>query len=250
MKKTVLLLVMMSVLQIAAFAWNRTAHEAIAAIAEEHLKPSVKAEIEKYLDGRSIVYYATWMDHKHDHTPYKHTVTVNSDNTLVEIQDRPDLDGMNAIDLAIDRLVNRDEYPADTAALYLKYIVHLIADIHCPAHIVYPGVKRFFNVTIMGKPNRYHPVWDGILDYNHQWTYNEYVEQVDRYSKKEIKDMSSGTPEDWAHEVAIECRTVYEWAEEGSELDRDFVNKAYPFAESLMIRASYRLAALLNDIFS
>lgn len=50
-------------------AWNRTGHEAIAYIAEQHLTPSAKAAIEKYLDGRSIVYYAAWMDSSTNTSP-------------------------------------------------------------------------------------------------------------------------------------------------------------------------------------
>lgn len=77
MKKNITLFICLAWCAIqSASAWNRTAHEAIAYIAEQHLTPSAKAAIEKYLDGRSIVYYAAWMDQRHEHIPYKHTVTV------------------------------------------------------------------------------------------------------------------------------------------------------------------------------
>ena len=59
-------------------AWNRTAHEAIAYIAEQHLTPSAKAAIEKYLDGRSIVYYAAWMDQQHEHIPFKQSPSMRT----------------------------------------------------------------------------------------------------------------------------------------------------------------------------
>lgn len=85
-------------------AWNRTGHEAIAYIAEQHLTPSAKAAIEKYLDGRSIVYYAAWMDQQHEHIPYKHTVAVDADNEPLPPSKRPELDAMNAIMKSIDRL--------------------------------------------------------------------------------------------------------------------------------------------------
>ena len=38
-----------------AFAWGKSGHDAIAYIAERHLTPKAKKNIEKYLDGRSIV---------------------------------------------------------------------------------------------------------------------------------------------------------------------------------------------------
>ena len=41
-----------------AFGWGKSGHDAIAYIAECNLTPKAKKNIEKYLDGRSIVYYA------------------------------------------------------------------------------------------------------------------------------------------------------------------------------------------------
>ena len=62
MKKNITLFICLAWCAVqSASAWNRTAHEAIAYIAEQHLTPSAKTVIEKYLDGRSIVYYAAWM---------------------------------------------------------------------------------------------------------------------------------------------------------------------------------------------
>ena len=58
-----------------AFGWGREGHETIAKIAENHLKPSAKKKIEKYLGGYSIVHFAKWMD-DYRHTPeYKFTTT-------------------------------------------------------------------------------------------------------------------------------------------------------------------------------
>lgn len=232
-----------------AFGWGRNGHEAIACIAEHHLTERAKANIEKYLDGRSIVYYAAWMDQQHEHKPYKHTVAVDKDNEPLPPEKRPELDGMNAIALSLGRLQDYKSYPKDTVAQDIKFIVHLIGDIHCPAHIVYPKIKRFFPVKIMGKVKKYHPIWDGMLEYNHSWSYEGWREQLDRYSEEEIAAMAEGVPVMWARETAHRCRVIYDWAEEGSVLDRKFVNKAYPLAEELVVKASYRLAGLLNELF-
>ncbi len=250
MKKVVILLAaaLCAAVQ-SASAWGRVGHEAIAAIAENHLTERAKANIEKYLDGRSIVYYAAWMDQQHDHKPYKHTVTVDKDNEPLSPKKRPELDGMNAISLSLERLQDYENQPKDTVAQDIKFIVHLIGDIHCPAHIVYPKVTRFFPVTIMGRVKKYHPVWDGMLDYNHGWGYNEWREQLDRYSEEEIAAMAEGTPMSWARENAQRCRVIYEWAKKDDVLDRKFINQAYPLAEDLVVKASYRLAKLLNELF-
>ena len=251
MKKNITLFICLAWCAIqSASAWNRTAHEAIAYIAEQHLTPSAKAAIEKYLDGRSIVYYAAGMDQRHEHIPYNPTVTVDEDNEPLSASKRPELDGMNAIMRSLDRLENRDMHPKDSIALDIKFIVHLIGDIHCPAHIVYPKTTRFFPVKLYGRVQKYHPIWDAMLDNNHGWTYREYQEQLDRFTDEQMAEMAAGTPISWARENARRCRIIYKWAKKDDELDRPFINKAYPLAEDLMLRASYRLAKLLNDIFS
>ena len=55
MKRIVLIALAGLILSSPAFGFGREAHETVAKIAENHLKPSVKKKIEKYLGGKSIV---------------------------------------------------------------------------------------------------------------------------------------------------------------------------------------------------
>ena len=62
MKKTIFAILGCLLISFTASGWGREGHETVAKIAENNLKPSVKKKIEKYLGGKSIVYYAKWMD--------------------------------------------------------------------------------------------------------------------------------------------------------------------------------------------
>ena len=62
MKKIPIILLFIFCFSHCGWAWSRTGHDAIAYIAECNLTPKAKKTIEKYLDGKSIVYYASWMD--------------------------------------------------------------------------------------------------------------------------------------------------------------------------------------------
>ena len=56
MKKSFLLLAAMLLCYCGtAFGWGKSGHDAIAYIAECNLTPKARKNIEKYLDGRSIV---------------------------------------------------------------------------------------------------------------------------------------------------------------------------------------------------
>ena len=45
-----------------AFAWGPKGHDVVAAIAEQNLTKKAKKALDELLDGKSIVYYSSWMD--------------------------------------------------------------------------------------------------------------------------------------------------------------------------------------------
>lgn len=236
------------------FAWGRTGHDTVAAIAERHLTPKAKAGIEKYL-GHSIVYYASWMDH-YRHTPeYKYTTTWHSGAVDANLKSTTEArkkngDCVTEIENAIARLKDCKKLDSDAVSLNLKFIIHLAGDMHCPVHILYPDIKMKFNVKLKGKQMSYHKVWDsGMLANAHAWSYTEYRDQLDRFSAKEREAMSAGTPADWFHESAVDCKVIYDWAKPGDDLGQDFVNKAHGLAEMQLVKAGYRLARTLNELF-
>ena len=50
------------------FGWGQKGHDTVAYIAECHLTPATKQAVESLLDGKSIVYWANWLDNA-SHTP-------------------------------------------------------------------------------------------------------------------------------------------------------------------------------------
>ena len=64
MKRPILLLALAATLCATQnlFAWGRLGHATVARIAEEHLTKKARANLDKWLDGESIVYYASWLD--------------------------------------------------------------------------------------------------------------------------------------------------------------------------------------------
>ena len=62
MKKIIFTLLALLAAYGQAGAWGYHGHAAIAMIAERHLTDKAKANIEKCIDGHSIVYYASWLD--------------------------------------------------------------------------------------------------------------------------------------------------------------------------------------------
>ena len=235
-------------------AWGRMGHDAITYIAECNLTPKAKKNIEKYLDGHSIVYYASWMDEyratpAYAHTSQWHGAEVDETLNYTDAVARPGGDAISALEAAIERLQNYKELDDSTVAVNIKYVIHIVGDMHCPVHVKYPGVKNY-KITLNGTEYSYHSVWDTqLIEIAHRWGYLEWQHQLDRCTKAEKEQLAAGTPREWFHENAVNCKVIYEWAGPNSKQSKDFLNVAHPLAESQILKAGYRLARVLNELF-
>lgn len=242
-----------------AFGWGREGHEVIAKIADNNLKTSARNKIERYLGNHSIVYYAKWMDDFRHTSEYKFTHkwhVVSVDENLVYVPNYEVGDAIVGLEQAIATLSNYKELSDSTVAVNIKYIIHLVADMHCPGHIYYKGRNQDFIVNFGGgyvKPEiktKIHSVWDQYaIQATRIWSVSEYANELDRFSFKEKASMSVGTPIEWVHDNAQRCLFQFEMAKPEQKLAQDFVNEAMPLLETQMIYAGYRLAALLNNLF-
>ena len=243
MKRIIIIVLSVLILCSPAFGWGREGHETIAKIAEMHLKPSVKKKIEKYLGGHSIVYYAKWMDDVR-HTPeYKFTTTWHTapvDGNLEYTDALLDLDKGNAvygIETAMAALADYKHLPDSTVALNIRYLLHLVGDMHCPAHVNYTTHNMKYNVYMpkSKSPVYIHSVWDfAVIQATRIYSVTEWAEELDRVlDKKVAKTVTAGTPRDWLHDNAVRCEVQFDLAKPDQKLDQDFLNAAIPLFLSL-----------------
>ena len=142
MKKTLFLLSAALILCFdSAFGWGKMGHDAIAYIAECHLTPKAKKTIEKYI-GTSIVHYASWMDAyrfepQYAHTSLWHTAWVD-ENDEYDPTRKPDGNAIKGIEDTMELLRDYKSLDDSTVVVSIKYLVHLVGDMHCPTHVKYP----------------------------------------------------------------------------------------------------------------
>ena len=242
------------------FGWGREGHETIAKIAERNLTKRAKKRIEKYLGGHSIVYYAKWMDEYRKTPEYAftdgwHTAPVDARlHYSDELLNPKRGNAIYGLESAIRILENYREQSDSTVAVNLKYVIHLVGDMHCPTHVKYPDVKGF-NIYVDGRKLNYHGVWDSyVLDCNVRWSGMEFQHILDRCTKREIKAITAGSVRDWFHDCAVYCRQIYVLAQPDQQFKspdvwEDFLNPALPIAERQILYAGYRLAHVLNELF-
>ena len=236
------------------FAWSRTEHDAIVYIAECNLNPIAKKRIERYLEGRSIVYYAAWMDDYRKTPEYIfsdtwHMGKVDENLKCIEAENKETYRCVYALEDILNLLKNYQTLDDSTVAVSIKFLVHLIGDMHCPSHVSY-ATRSSFNVKYNGVDVSYHSVWDSyMLRHAHTWSYSEYQFQLDRCSAEEKKQIMQGTPREWFEETARDCIVIYDWAQPGENLGIDFMNRAHVLGENQILKAGYRMAYVLNQLF-
>ena len=252
---------------VSMFAWGPVGHDVVAAIAEQNLTKKTKKEISKLLDGRSIVYYSTWMDNiqnspywndGYNKTKTWHYANVDKGFTYQTMTKNENGDVVTALQTLTDALMNQSAELTDSMKVdYLKMIVHMVGDLHCPMHagrLSDRGGNKT-KVKWFGQNTNIHSVWDSkLIESSRKWTYTEWAEQLDRTDKKFKKSVMCGTYEEWFTSTVEKAAIVYDYVE---SLDQEVPNLSYqfiydfsPMVEQQLMLGGYRLAYVLNMIFS
>jgi hypothetical protein len=264
MKRIALLTLVFASFAVAeAMAWGGFGHRSIAELAERNLTKEAKANIEKYTNGTPLADYAVWMDLVRKNDPEAahatrgwHASIVDTEcKTSQEIRNKH-REGRDAVTGILEfekKFQNRDQMSHDEVMFAIKSIVHMVADMHCPAHVRFTDFENQgkFPIRFFGKKTTLHKVWDTsvLTRYHKGWSYKEYAEKLDKFSKGKIKRVTKGWVEEWLEESGRLVRPIIHEVKEGSELDEDFMTWAYPLGEEQARKAGYRLAKVLNTFF-
>ena len=254
--------VLLALSTLTTYAWGPMGHDVVAAIAEQNLTRKAKKNIEKLLDGHSIVFYSSWMDNiqnspswkgGYDKTKTWHYANVDKGLTYQTMQKNENGDVVSALTELTKQLTENYDNLTDSIRVdYVKMIVHMMGDMHCPKHIRYPEDQTigYYKVKWRGRSVRYHDVWDGVFfEELHPWGLVDCAEMLDDCNKSEIKAITAGNVYDWGVDIAKRARCVNEF-KEGDVVDiHAFRNKYRNLAETAVRDAGYRLAAVFNEIF-
>lgn len=256
MKKIVILFMMLPVFA-QSFGWGQKGHDVTAYIAECNLTPEVYRKVVKALGGHSLVYHANWLDNA-SHTPeYAYTKTwhyANVDEGLTfETMPRNRKGDVVAAVTDIVAKLKAGDIDADTEALYLKMLIHLVGDMHCPMHAGHLsdlGGNRI-PVRFFSEKTNLHSVWDtSLVEAAHRWGYTEWQSQIDRLTDDEKAATVAGEPVDWFKETFEICTEVYRDTPPKSVVSYDYIAMYTPVVERQLVRGGHRLAKLLNDIYA
>ena len=253
-----------------AMAWGKTGHRVVAAIADTELSGLARAHIQEILGPReSLDEAATWPDEMRSDpsifwqktaTPW-HFVTLNG--TTYD-HAPPEGDALEAL-VRFSRILQDPGASLADKQLALRFVVHLVGDLHQPLHVGGCCDKgaNDVKVTFFGKPTNLHAVWDAQLVDEEQLSFTELAEKLERHiSSREIIAWSDTNPRNWISESAEIRDRLYPTvhpktgAQKGNDKDLDVPDLSYsyvyqftPVMERRLSQAGVRLAAYLNAIF-
>jgi hypothetical protein len=241
--------------------WGKTGHRVIGEIAERQLTEEVKEIVYDILDGESLASVSTWADEMRSNPDFDkfshwHYVNLPLDKEYTEMENTK----ANVVNI-IERCILVLKSPSSDKEMkrfYLKYLVHLVGDLHQPMHTGryedYGGSK--IKVKFKGRKGQenntnLHVLWDTNLIDDFKMSYTEWsTHLVNKMSRKEIVPaMQTLNPVDWTYESHQYAKDIYKNTPDGISLSYDYVYKYQPVLEERLYLAGKRLGLLINEIF-
>ncbi len=250
-----------------AFAWGGDGHQITCLIAEDRLTPAATKGIHDLLGpdvNISDAEVASWADtikRAHPKQGPWHYVDIPVDAKTYDAN----RDGRKG-DNVIDKINEYEKVLADTSKpkqdreVALRFLVHLVGDIHQPLHCAERDNDAGGNkvpVLYLNRtsPTNLHTCWDSTILISHKGkTRNaSYADELNaKITAPEAAVWSKGTPEDWAnesHELAV--NVVYHDFPESKQpqhMTQAEVNQYGRIIDEQLQRGGVRLADILNRV--
>ena len=244
-----------------AFAWGQTGHQVIGEIAQEHISGKTRAEMEVILGKGDLAQASTWADEERSNPdtfwqreagPY-HYVTMPEGQTYADVGAPEEGDALSAL-ARFTQTVRDPNASREEKALALKFIVHIVGDVHQPLHAG-NGKDRGGNdvkVSWFGDDTNLHSVWDSRLIDSRNLSYTEYARWLGRdIDPSEIIIWWTADPQVWI----AESTAMRDQISPASQQATSSLGYAYQYhhlgtSETRLQQGGIRLAAYLDSVFA
>ena len=237
-------------------ALGQTGHRITGELAERHINSHTKKALKSILGNVTLAEVSTWADEMRSDpaefwqktaSPY-HYVTVPKGKTYSEVGAPKQGDAVVALNKFSKILKNSQSSKADKA-LAVKFIVHIIGDLHQPLHAG-NGLDRGGNqikLKFYRKETNLHRVWDTDLIERRHLSFTEWTNWLDKeISVSDIKKWGTNNPLVWIKE-SVKIRDVVYPKEES--IGYAYQYKNMPVIKMRLKQAGIRIAYYLDELF-
>lgn len=235
--------------------WGELGHRTIARTAELQLSGDARRAARRLLGGQSLAEVSTWADQIREQRPATgpwHYVNI----PIWESRYRPDFCPkagcvIGTLETQQKILADRSASRADRAEA-LRWVVHLVGDLHAPLHAGDRGDRggNDVRVELDGRQTNLHAAWDSGLLKVMQRREEELVKMLTHRieHRGDLRQIRAGTITDWAMESHDRARdVVYGLLPSTLTLDVPYRISAALVIEDQLMRASVRLAWLIEQ---
>lgn len=242
------------------YSYGTTGHRIVAEIAEHHLSGKAKRHLKKIIGDESLAYWANWPDFiKSDttgvwkHTDQWHYVNINpqpdfkSFSDSLQAQTGPNL--YTQIKTLSAQIKDKNTTDKDRE-IALRFLIHLVGDSSQPLHVGRAedlGGNKI-KLKFFGENTNLHTLWDSKLIDFQKYSYTEYARVLDVKSKEEVKQIQSGTLEEWLYDSHQSANKIYANTLMDGSYSYDYNYKFTDLMERQLLYGGLRLAKILNEI--
>ena len=237
-----------------ALSWFDKGHRIVGLIAQAHLTADARKEIEKILPaGMTLADTAVWPDHEgrqiREFDPLHYVRIPERASGYDQARDCPDRNCMVEALNWFSASVADKNAPIVTRRLALRYVAHLVGDMHQPLHTGRAADRGGVDISVSyrGATTNLHYFWDANLVDLETGNEEEIAKRLTAtITAADRLKWQAGDPKQWTGESLMLVRShAYNTGASG-DLTDDYVEKARPVVRRKLAQAGIRLAWLLN----
>lgn len=236
-------------------AWGPDGHRIVCEIAQIHLLPRTRKVIQQNFNIKYLALVANWAEvikSKPRKPDLRHYTNIEEGKwTYDQTRDCPHKNCVTEKIREFERVLSNKRLFYFDRKDALKFLVHLIGDIHQPMHLGNLADRggNEIDVLVNGETTNLHALWDnGLIDRGEE-SLVQYAEKLDaRTTDEEIKEWTKSYVEHWSNE-SRELSLKYGYSlslTEDGELSNEYLARGRLIVEKQLRRAGVRLAHILN----
>ena len=229
-------------------------HTIVAEIADRALSARAREEVRRLLNGKGMASAADWADQirgqRRETAPWHY---VNIPREASAYDSARDCKRGQCIVVALERQLEILRDPTRRAQVRgdaLRFVIHLVADLHQPLHAIDDGDRGGNAVSVrwFGRKTTLHRVWDsdiltraGLSTAQQAARLRELVLQMPRRDALQPGDIRDWVDE--SHALAVDAYAL----PPGRQLGASYYASASDVVDLQLMRAGLRLARLLDE---
>lgn len=238
-------------------AWGREGHRTIALIAQKNLSRKAEAQVKELLGDKTMADVASWADEVRNQPEYKgtgpwHFVNLPLGYGYGEFEKQlKAITEANAYQALTDnlRILQDKKQPREKRVDALKFVVHLVGDIHEPMHVSRAEDKGGNDIQLQfqGEGTNLHRLWDSGLLRAQGLPDDRLAADLDHPDHTTRLSWENAAPEQWLFESYLLSTQQYAEASTGTKLDTPYYAAHIEQVRVRLQQGGIRLAKLLNE---